>query len=251
MNLVEVTFDQKNIESVTETIVSVYTHLDDKILPALAKAPHFQKKMVDLLNEKLQRSLRKMYTTFNMKMMEFKSEIKNIDDWISAYNYVGSSIVSDDKKASSWVSSNLNSSNSQNDKPLRDNEWHKNKTPKGSWNDNYYQQTPWVNYSYQNMRELSKTVDQNPSEVNNENVKPVRPTMAELLKKELKLLCNHCGWKVEPNSRHSRSCRYMGHPHYNHDGNTSYRASSTALAQTPALIALDMNLKYDTNTKKD
>ena len=58
-----------------------------------------------------------------MKMMEFNSEIKNVDDWISAFNYVGSSIVKDDTKASSWAQSNPNSSNSKNDKPLRDNDW--------------------------------------------------------------------------------------------------------------------------------
>ena len=100
------------------------------------------------------------------------------------------------------------------------------------------------------MENVNNTVDQNPSEVNTEKVKPVRSTLAELLKTELKLLCNHCGWKIEPNSRHSRSCRYVGHPHYNHDANVSYRASSIALAPTPALVALDMDLKYD-NTQKD
>ena len=41
MNLVEVTFDQKNVESVLATIVSVCTHLDEKSLTALAKTAHF------------------------------------------------------------------------------------------------------------------------------------------------------------------------------------------------------------------
>ena len=58
------TFDQKNEGSVKATIISVYTHLDQNLLPALAKTAHFQKKMVDLLYEKLQKSLRKMYNTF-------------------------------------------------------------------------------------------------------------------------------------------------------------------------------------------
>ena len=53
-----------------------------------------------------------------MKMMEFNSEIKNVDDSISAFNYNGSSIVKNDNKASSWAQSNPNSSNSQNDNPL-------------------------------------------------------------------------------------------------------------------------------------
>ena len=111
MNLVEVSFDQKNVKSVLATIVSVYTHLDEKVLPALAKTIHFQKKMVDLLNKKLQKSLRKMYNTFFMKMMEFNSEISNIGDWILTFNHVGSSIVKDDTKASSWAQSNPNFSN--------------------------------------------------------------------------------------------------------------------------------------------
>ena len=38
MNLVEVTFDQKTEESVMTTTVSVLTHLDEKILPALTKS---------------------------------------------------------------------------------------------------------------------------------------------------------------------------------------------------------------------
>ena len=61
MNLVEVTFDQKTEESVITTTVSVLTHLDEKILLALAKTAHLQKQMVNLLNEKLKVSLRKMY----------------------------------------------------------------------------------------------------------------------------------------------------------------------------------------------
>ena len=60
MNLVEVTFDQKTKESVMTTTVSVLTHLDEKTLPALAKTAHLQKQMVNLLNEKLKVSLRKM-----------------------------------------------------------------------------------------------------------------------------------------------------------------------------------------------
>ena len=78
--------------------------------------------MVDVLNEKLQKSLRKMYNTFFMKMMEFNSEISNIDDWILTFNHVGSSIVKDDTKASSWAQSNPNSSNSHGEKHQKDND---------------------------------------------------------------------------------------------------------------------------------
>ena len=198
MNLVEVTFDQKNEDSVMATIMSVFTHLDDKLLPALAETAHFQKKMVDLLNDKLQKSLRKMYTTFNLKMMELKPVIATIEEWISAFNHGGSTIVRDDTKASSWAQPNSNSSNSQGDRPQRDNDWHKHKKPKDTWNDNNYQQSSWNYNSYQNQGEMSSSGDQTSSEVNTEKVKPVRSTMAELLKTELKYLCNGCGWKVDP-----------------------------------------------------
>ena len=60
---------------------------------------------------------------------------------------------------------------------------------------------------------------------------------------DLKDLCPHCGWRVEPFSKHSRSCRYHNHPDYNPDRNVAYRASPAALKHTPALIALDMDLK--------
>ena len=56
MNLVTVTFDQTNEESVTSTVVSVFSFLDDDKLPALAKTPAFQMKTVDLLNKKLNKS---------------------------------------------------------------------------------------------------------------------------------------------------------------------------------------------------
>ena len=130
--------------------------------------------------------------------MEFKSEIATIEDWISAFNHVGSSIVKDDTKAASWAQSNPNSSNSQGDRSQRDNDWHKHKKLKGTWNVNNYQQSSWSHNSYQNMGSLNNTGDQSPLEVTTEEVKPVRSTMAELLKTELKYLCNGCGWKVDP-----------------------------------------------------
>ena len=123
----------------------------------------------------------------------------------------GSSIVMDESKASSWASSHPNSSNSQGDRPLRDNEWHKHKKPKGSRNENDYQQDNWNSSSFHNMGNQNNTGNQNPSEVNTEKVKTVRPTLAELLKMELKLLGNYCGWKVDPDSRHARSCLYFAH----------------------------------------
>ena len=87
--------------------------------------------------------------------------------------------------------------------------------------------------------------NQNPPGNSAETVKPPRPTLDELLKMELKDLCPHCGWRVEPNSKHSRVCRYTYHPDYNPDRNVPYRASPAALKHTPALIALDLDLKVD------
>ena len=78
--------------------------------------------MVNLLNEKLKVSLRKMYNTVFMKMIEFDSDISTVESWISAFNHVGSSIVNDDTKASSSAGSHPSSSNSQGDKPLKDND---------------------------------------------------------------------------------------------------------------------------------
>ena len=74
ISLVTVTFDQTNEESVTSTIISVYTHLDDSKLPALAITPVFQKEMVELLDDKLRKTVRKSYETFTMKMIEYKKK---------------------------------------------------------------------------------------------------------------------------------------------------------------------------------
>ena len=117
ISLVKVTFDQRNENSVMLTIMSVYTHLHDSKLPSLAKTAIFQKKMVDLLHEKLQKSLRKMYNTFVMKTMKFKEEIVSVENWIEAFNHVGSMIVRNDSKAAFWTQLNPNSSNSQIDRP--------------------------------------------------------------------------------------------------------------------------------------
>ena len=57
-----------------------------------------------------------------MKIMKFKSEIATIEDWISAFNHVGSSIVKDDTQAASWAKSNPNSSNLQGDRFQKDND---------------------------------------------------------------------------------------------------------------------------------
>ena len=63
-------------------------------------------------------------------MMEFTPVISTVEAWVSAYNHVGSQIVKDDTKASTWANTNPNSSNYQGDRPQRDNEWQKNKNQK-------------------------------------------------------------------------------------------------------------------------
>ena len=95
-----------------------------KQLPALAQSPEFQMKQIEKLNEKLEKALgaKNKYDQFNMKMMEFKKDIKLVDDWIEAFSHVGSKLVRDESKAVFWAQPNSNSSNSQGDKPRRDNE---------------------------------------------------------------------------------------------------------------------------------
>ena len=127
ISLAEVTFDQRNEESVMSTVMSVFKHLDEAKLPALAKTTIFQKKMVDLFYEKLQKSLRKMYNTFLMKMMEYKAEVVSVENLIEAFSHVGSMIFRDDSKAAFWTQSNPSSSNSQVDRPQRENDWQRNK----------------------------------------------------------------------------------------------------------------------------
>ena len=48
-----------------------------------------------------------------------------VDDWIEAYNYVGSILVKDETKTKFWA--NSNSSNSQGDRTRKDNEWQRSK----------------------------------------------------------------------------------------------------------------------------
>ena len=73
IRLVTATLDPTSKESVMLTIIRVFTHLDDSKLPALAKTAGFQKKMVEVHNEKLKKALRKNYDPFIMKMMEYKT----------------------------------------------------------------------------------------------------------------------------------------------------------------------------------
>ena len=81
-------------------------------------------KQIEQLNEKLRKALgsRYKYNQFNMKIMEFKKDMKLVDDWIEAFNHVGSTLVRDESKAAFWAQPNSNSSNSQGDKPRKDNE---------------------------------------------------------------------------------------------------------------------------------
>ena len=120
MNLVAATFDQTSQESVTATVRSIYTHLDDEKLPALDKTPVFQKKIVELLNEKLKKALRHMYDQFIMKMLEFRKDMFPVDDWTYAFNHVHNTAVKNDTKAALWAEPNPNSSNSRGDRSFLD-----------------------------------------------------------------------------------------------------------------------------------
>ena len=121
--------------------------------------------------------------------------------------------------------------------------------------DPYYQHTSWSSNSWDNSsRSLgcnSNMGNQNPPGNSAEKVKSPRPTLDELLKMDVKDLCPHCGWRVEPNSKHSRSCRYHNHPDFNPDRNVACMASPAALKHTPAHIALDMDLKAENPNKQD
>ena len=92
--------------------------------------------------------------------------------------------------------------------------------------------------------------NQNPPDNSVEKVKSPRPTLEEISKMELKDSCPHCGWRVEPNSKHSKGCRYYWHPDYNLDRNVSYKASPAALKHSPALIILDLDLPKTVNTTR-
>ena len=124
MSLVTVTFDPTSEESVMMTVMSSYTHLAPEHLPVLAQSQEFQMKQIEQLNEKLRKALvtKNKYDQFNIKMMEFKKDLKLVDDWIEAFSHVGSTLVRDDSKAAFWAQPNSNSSNSQGDRPRRNNE---------------------------------------------------------------------------------------------------------------------------------
>ena len=76
--------------------MSVYTHLDEGKLPALAQNAVFQKKMVDLLDEKLRKALCRSYDPFIMKMLGHTKDILTVNDWIEAFSHVASTAVKDD-----------------------------------------------------------------------------------------------------------------------------------------------------------
>ena len=134
-----------------------------------------------------------------MKMMEYKTEIVSVENWIEAFNHVGSMIVRNDSKAAFWTQPNSNSLNSQSDRSHRDTDWQKNKKTRvdRSWNDSYYEQTSWNSNSRdnssRNQGSNSNMGNQNPPDSSAETVKPPGP----ISKMELQDLCPHCGWRVE------------------------------------------------------
>lgn len=84
MNPVSVIFNQTSEELVSKTVIRIYTHFDDKNVPALAKISVFQKKM---------------YDPFILKMLEHKNDMLSVMDWDDAFSHVGSIAVKDDTKA--------------------------------------------------------------------------------------------------------------------------------------------------------
>ena len=76
--------------------MSVFSNFDDNKLPALSKTPIFERKMIDLLNDKLNKTLRLLHNPFIMRMMEYKIDISTVDNWIQAFLYVGLGVVEDD-----------------------------------------------------------------------------------------------------------------------------------------------------------
>ena len=155
------------------------------------------------------------YDQFNIKMMEFKKDLKLVDGWIEAFSHVGSTLVRDDSKAAFWAHPN-----SQSDRPHRVNDWQRNKKLRSNYNDHYYQHTSWNSNPRDNLSRSqgnNNMGNQNPPGNSVETIKPPRPTLEEISKIQLKDLCPHCGWRVESNSKHSRSCRYQNHPDYNPD----------------------------------
>ena len=90
MSIVTATFDPTSEESVMLTVMSVYTHLAQDQLPALAQTHEFRMKQIEQLNEKLRKVLRakNKYDQFNMKMMEFKKDMKQVDDWIETFSHL-------------------------------------------------------------------------------------------------------------------------------------------------------------------
>ena len=128
MNQVTVSFNQSNEESVTATVISIYTHLDEDKLPALEKISGFQKKMVELLNDKFKKELPSNYNQFYIRMMTEK-DILTVANWTEAFNHVDNAAVRDYTKASLWSQPNSNSSNSGGDRPNWDPNHRNNKKP--------------------------------------------------------------------------------------------------------------------------
>ena len=81
-------------------------------------------KQIEQLTEKLRKTLgaQNKYDQFNMKMMESRKDMKLVDDWIEAFSHVGRTLVKDESKTAFWAQPNSNSSNSQGDRPRRNNE---------------------------------------------------------------------------------------------------------------------------------
>ena len=84
--------------------------------------------MIDLLNDKLNKTLRLLHNPFIMRMMEYKIDISTVDNWIQAFYYVGLGVVENELNSRVLCS---NSSNLRGDGPFRDTDWGGNKKPRG------------------------------------------------------------------------------------------------------------------------
>ena len=119
-------------------------------------------------------------------MMEFKKDMKLLDDWIEALRHVGSTLVRDDSNTAFWAHPNSNSSYSQSDRLHRENDWQGNKKPRGNYNDHYYQHTSWNSNPRENSSRSqggnNNMGNQNPPGNSVETIKPPRPTLEEISK---------------------------------------------------------------------
>ena len=75
--------DQTSEESVILTVDSVFSNLEEEKLSSLAKCPIFQKKLINILNNKSRNVIcQHIYEIFNIKIIKHNSTIDTVDGWI-------------------------------------------------------------------------------------------------------------------------------------------------------------------------